>query len=295
MLTMKRLSECTFQEAVSLWNRGFEGYYFPMNTDVFSYTQRLANEGLSPDLCVVAFDNEQAVGFVLNGIRMVGDQKIAWNGGTGVIPEYRHQGVGRQLMKATFDVYREEKVQLAMLEAIKANENAIKLYQQMGYAIVDELVFYTHQGTLPLVGKQLPDGIRVQRGVPQDVKSLGFYRAQAAWQTQWASVRDGESLIISDQSGEQIAYALFKRTFDTEGKQNGIILYQAEVKPGYVDDYEMMQSLLVEVYAPLDHTYQRSTVNTPVSNELATTLLREWGFTTRAEQVWMTRMMNKEE
>ncbi|MGD8192241.1 GNAT family N-acetyltransferase [Brevibacillus ginsengisoli] len=292
MLTIKRLSECTFLEAVKVWNRGFEGYFFPVNLDLTAFIQRMANEGLSPEHSVVAFDKEQAVGFVLNGIRTSGDQKIAWNGGTGVIPEYRHQGVGRQLMQATLDVYREEQVNVATLEAIKANEKAIQLYQKMGYKIVDELVFYTHTGVLPMEGGQLLDGVTVQKGVPQDVRSLGFYRERVAWQTQWASVRDGESLILMNQSGEQLAYALFKRTFDPEGKQTGIVLFQAEVNPSCLDAQSIMRCLLSEVYVPLDQSYQRSTVNTPASNELLTAVLCNWGFTKRAEQVWMTRGMD---
>lgn len=292
MFTVKRLSECTFQQAVDVWNRGFEGYYFPMNTDVYAFTQRLANEGISPDHSLVAFHEDRAVGFVLNGIRMVGNRKIAWNGGTGVSPEYRHQGVGRMLMKAALDVYRGEKVNLAFLEAIRANENAIKLYQQMGYEVVDQLVFYTHQGDLPIVQKNLPEGYSFQKGIPQDVRALACYRAEVAWQTQWASVRDGESLLLKDEAGKKIAYALFKRTFDTEGKQTGIILYQAVVQPAE-NSHDLMECLLAEVFSPLDQSYQRSTVNIPVSNQLATGVLVDWGFTVRAEQVFMIKRMDE--
>lgn len=299
MITIKRLSECTLQQAVDVWNGGFEGYYFPMTTNVLAFTQRLASEGLSPEHSVVAFTEGRPIGFVLNGIRMINGKKVAWNGGTGVIPEYRNKGVGRELMKATLDIYRTEQVNLALLEAISANEKAIKLYQQMGYDIIDKLHFYYHQGSLlneeaKQSGQEsdYSNDYSYVKGIPQDVRTLPFYRSEGAWQTQWASVRDGESLIVRDNSGQDVAYAVYKRTFDESGKQTGIILYQAEVFPELANGRTVLEQLLNKLYGPFRLPYLRSTVNTPVSNELLSAILLDWGFTSRAEQVLMAKHMD---
>ena len=40
------------------------------------------------------FEKEIPIGFVLQGIREVDGQKIAWNGGTGIIPKYRGKKLG---------------------------------------------------------------------------------------------------------------------------------------------------------------------------------------------------------
>lgn len=295
MISFKRLSECTLVEAVELWNRGFEGYYFPMTTNVFSFVQRVANEGLSLDHSIVAVMDGQLIGFVLTGIRNLNGKKVAWNGGTGVVPDYRYQGVGKALMKEVIDLYRREGVAVATLEAISANENAISLYEQRGYQVVDKLYFYHQSEPLqPFVSEaaSLRSNYTMKKGVPHDVQILPFYRAEAAWQTQWASVRDGESLIVTDEDGEPIAYALFRRTRNEEGKLSSINLYQAEVKPNHPNEKDIYMYLLTEVYCPLELAVNRGTVNIPASNHLLTSLLLEWGFSLRAEQVWMKYQMD---
>ncbi|MFC9707709.1 GNAT family N-acetyltransferase [Paenibacillus sp. NPDC056933] len=67
---------------------------------------------------------------------------MAWNGGTGIAPAFRGQGIGRVLMLRSLELCREHGVEIAILEALAQNENAIKLYQYVGYEITDRLMFY---------------------------------------------------------------------------------------------------------------------------------------------------------
>ncbi|MCK9910183.1 GNAT family N-acetyltransferase, partial [Microbacteriaceae bacterium K1510] len=119
LITIKRLSECTFEEGTKAWNRGFEGYYFDATSTVDRFTARLGMEGLSPALSVVGFVDGEPVGLVLTGVRTIDGKKVAWNGGTGVATEFRHQGVGRELMAALLEIYRQEGIHMAILEAFK--------------------------------------------------------------------------------------------------------------------------------------------------------------------------------
>jgi hypothetical protein len=66
MFRIKRLSECTFAEAVQAWNEGFKGYYADMSTTLDRFVIRLGKEDLSPELSIVAFAENRPVGFVLN-------------------------------------------------------------------------------------------------------------------------------------------------------------------------------------------------------------------------------------
>ena len=129
MITIKRLSQCTLEDAVVAWNKGFEGYYFDMTTTVDFFTRRLILEGLSPSLSVIAYDDERPVGIILNGIRLINGKKVSWNGGTGVDPEYRGKGVGKKLIEAVLAIYEVEGVEVATLEAVKENVKAISLYE----------------------------------------------------------------------------------------------------------------------------------------------------------------------
>ncbi|MFD7525101.1 GNAT family N-acetyltransferase [Paenibacillus chitinolyticus] len=146
MIVIRKLSECTLDQAVQVWNAGFSGYLVDMTTNPDAFMTRQAYEQLSPQHSIVAFDGEQPVGFVLNGIRMAGGRTISWNGGTGVIPAYRGRGVGRKLIEASLDIYRKEGVNTATIEAFASNVPAIALYESVGYVTRDTLLVLRKTG-----------------------------------------------------------------------------------------------------------------------------------------------------
>jgi GNAT superfamily N-acetyltransferase len=295
MITIKRLSECTFDEATRAWNRGFEGYYFDATATVERFTHRLGAEGLSPSLSVVSFADGEPIGLVLSGVRIIDGRKVAWNGGTGVATEYRRQGVGRRMMEAALAVYREEGVDIATLEAFRQNEKAISLYRQLGYNIVDRLLFLQH--TEAFSGDPFAAGNQwdytCKHTIPQDVRSLFYYHGMAPWQTQWAGIRDGEAVLVQEQSGETVGYALYKRTFDESGKLASIVLFQCEASPEREDGEAIVRFALSRVFAPFDQACRRTTFNFPASNDLVVNVLEQAGFLPSTEQVYMIRMMEK--
>jgi GNAT superfamily N-acetyltransferase len=67
---------------------------------------------------VLAWVNERPVDFILNGARTIEGKRIAWNGGKGVVPGYRRNGIGRRMMEACLAVYRAHDIDNAYLEAI---------------------------------------------------------------------------------------------------------------------------------------------------------------------------------
>nr|WP_241254626.1 GNAT family N-acetyltransferase [Brevibacillus sp. SYP-B805] len=279
-------------EATEAWNKGFEGYYADMTATVERFVWRLGSEGISPSLSVVAFADGEPAGLVLTGIRTVAGKKVAWNGGTGVASAYRRRGVGKAMMEAVLQIYREEGVAIATLEAISHNENAIALYRQMGYEVVDRLLFLQHTkgfASNPFAGEA--GRYQVRHGIPHDVRPLSFCVHMAPWQTQWAGVRDGEAVLVSDERGEVVGYALYKRVFDDNGRLAAIHLHQCVAAPHRTDAAAIMRAALSHVFAPFEAVCKRSTFNFPASNETAVALLREAGFTPFLEQVYMTRSM----
>jgi len=127
-IEIRPLSSCSFDDAVKIWNQGFEGYFVDLTLSLDNYLARLHSEELSPAHSLVAFCEGKPAGFLLNGIRMSAGRKVAWNGGTGVSPEFRGRGVGKALMRATIDLYDENGVEWATLEAISENEKTRKCF-----------------------------------------------------------------------------------------------------------------------------------------------------------------------
>jgi GNAT superfamily N-acetyltransferase len=291
MITIKRLSQCTLEEALTAWNKGFEGYYFDMTLSLESFFNRMVLENLSPALSVVAFHDSKPVGLVLNGIRTIDGKKIAWNGGTGVAPEYRSKGVGVKLMEEVLSLYEKENVDTATLEAVSHNDRAIKLYEKMGYQVVDRIA---HLGlSAPLKFKEPTGGFRVQVKKVRDVQDVSFYNKLMPWQVQWQNIRDGESIHALDEKGETIGFALSKRKYDDDGTLSGILLFQCEAHPEHQEKEAVLRTLLHEAFAfSYTEEIHRTAVNLSKSNQLVHEILEKVGFIEKAEQVFMIKEMS---
>jgi len=291
-LEIRRLSQCSFDDAVKIWNLGFQGYFVDMTLSLDSYLARLQRDALSPEVSLVVYYDGVPAGFLLNGIRTTAGLKLAWNGGTGVAPQFRGRGVGKALMRATLDLYGEQGIERAMLEAISENETAIALYRKFGYEVVDRLGFFDHEGVLSESTFRKPNLNRysVAQVEPYLVGALDFYQETAPWQAHWQSLtRDnGQALIVTNASGAAVGYALYRKKRDLQGKTVDCALHQCVARPGE-DAEAIIGCALRSAYAPFDLECTRSTYNFSMSNAAVVTMLIEAGFTSSIEQVHMVR------
>jgi GNAT superfamily N-acetyltransferase len=292
MLEIKRLAECSIEEGVKAWNVGFEGYYFDATTNAESFVNRLVSEGLSPRLSIVAFYDNQPIGIVKNGVRIFNGEKIAWNGGTGVAPSFRGKGIGKELMEATLSIYKEEGIDIATLEAISENQNAITLYEKIGYNVVDQLEYLELKSKLSISLTNAGNYI-VERAVPQQIGFLSLYKGMNPWQTQWQSAKDSEAIIIKDPNHEtEIGYAYFRRSFSPEGKHIGTVLFQCEANPSREDAENIIHFALSQVFGNESDDIRRVIPNLPVNGSNITyKILKEYGFQPIAHQVFMQKEM----
>lgn len=290
MVEIRRLSECTIDQGVEAWNKGFEGYHFDMTTTPEAFRKRMDQEGLSSEFSVVAFDGEEPVGLVLNGIRESGGRKIGWNGGTGVAMTWRKKGVGLQLMEKTLDILKEQEVEVATLEAISGNEKAIGLYKKLGYEIVDELHFMKLDGAVEEKSAHASRDYDIQEVHPEEIGQLPFYRGDFPWQIQWQSVRDGEGAIAFNEEGEPTGYAFFRKLTDEEGNHSRTVLYQCETAPDEKAREKITNELLNSVFGNFSDAISRTAVNVPVSSNAVTyKVLQDRGFEKNIGQVFMKK------
>jgi GNAT superfamily N-acetyltransferase len=111
----------SYSDLAELFTRGYEGYFVPMHFDeptlrymVDTWDIDLSRSRVAPD-----------AGLANLAIR--GDR--GWIGGIAVVPEQRRNGVGRALMEAVLELAPPT----VLLEVIEANEQAIKLYESLGF------------------------------------------------------------------------------------------------------------------------------------------------------------------
>ncbi|RIX47071.1 GNAT family N-acetyltransferase [Paenibacillus nanensis] len=294
LYTFKRLNECTLDEAVQAWNLGFAEYYVDLTMTTQRFIQRFVQDELSVDLSFIAMKNDVPVGIVLNGVRNVAGRKVAWNGGTGVSVPYRGMGIGKVLIDQALKIYREEKVETATLEAIKANERAIGLYKSKGYELVDDLYQMSCDTPLSVLEDCAKSNSKelytFRHGAPHELRP---YEELMLWQAQWANFRrDGEVLFAYDKESRVSGYALYRIIFDAEGNEAGVSIGQCRLMAESEDKRELLYALLSRIVRPERDGYRRM-VLVLGSNACLIEALRELGFQQTASQVYMIRTMEE--
>lgn len=122
--------------------RKLEQVCFP--TDAWPLLDLISVLGSPSVVRLKAIENGQMVGFVA-GDRIDG---IAWVATVGVLPEHRHRGIGRALIEACENQLNLSHVRLCVRES---NMEAIRLYEKIGYHVVDTWYRYYKDGSNALV------------------------------------------------------------------------------------------------------------------------------------------------
>ncbi|MCF2876246.1 GNAT family N-acetyltransferase [Tenacibaculum sp. Cn5-34] len=79
------------------------------------------------------FDEEKLVGFIIHAIDERNGTLIAFNTGTGVIPEYRGKKIIQSIYKHALNEFKTNNIQQNSLEVITENKKAIHLYKNIGF------------------------------------------------------------------------------------------------------------------------------------------------------------------
>lgn len=284
-LTFKKLSSIKFEEAHALFNRGFEGYMVPMNLTLDQFIGRFGNYGLSSNLSIVAFVGDEPIGFVLQGIREEAGQIISWNGGTGIVPEYRGKQVGEKLVRKAEKLLRENNVTIATLEALTENSPAIRLYEKCGYQVIDKLLFLSGKGRLVEKLPELGNYI-IERFPAFQASGSGIFPVIVPWQTVTSIVpKVGGEVVVLKKEGELKAACLIRKKAVYGKEAEGITLFQV-----VVNDKQEEVDLLLAHALEYDKVIERSTYNFVYNDGKVVKSLLGSGFEeTPISQVFMTK------
>lgn len=134
-MIVKSLQNTEFEIIVDCFLKSFENYFVKVPTDKNYYKKRWETAKVNYALSYGMFDGKKLVGFIINAVDIRNGEKIAFNTGTGVIPEYR----GKRITKAIYDFaipdLKINGVTKCSLEVITENIKAIKSYQSTGFEI----------------------------------------------------------------------------------------------------------------------------------------------------------------
>lgn len=289
MITFKTMENLSFKQAHELFINGFEGYFIPMKMSLDAFVIRMGNEGLSPELSIVMYDADQPIGFVLQGIREVDGQKIAWNGGTGIIPSYRGKKHGTVLMEKALDLLKQQNVSVATLEALSVNKPAIKLYENVGYEVIDTLHFLESEGELPYK-EDLVNEFTIKRIPALQAAHGHIFPTRVPWQVDPSiTPKIGGEAVIATKNGEIYAACLIRKKQQYGSEPEGVTLFQTVMKKES-EEGERALHLVLQEGLDFKQPLKRTTYNLMDMNHKTISFLQKNGFkNTEISQVFMVK------
>lgn len=133
---IKTASDSSISELVDIVNRGFEGYFVPIQLNVTSFLNMVRKDDVDLTISRLLLADEQVVGIALLARRGWTSRVAAM----GIASEGRGKGAGSWLMDKLIQEACERGEREIVLEVIEQNEPAVHLYEKYGFEIMRRLV-----------------------------------------------------------------------------------------------------------------------------------------------------------
>jgi GNAT superfamily N-acetyltransferase len=134
-MEIKSLEHTPVEEILKTLNLAFSDYIIPINFTLEYVNERWKASGVDYRLSFGVFDENLLVGFIIHAINTYGENKVAFNASTGIIPTHRRKGLLTKLYDNAIASLQENGIQKSTLECITENERAILAYQKVGFNI----------------------------------------------------------------------------------------------------------------------------------------------------------------
>ena len=142
MINIKQLTNIPIEIIHQAFSKAFADYEEPFDMTVHQLQYMIERRGFNPELSFGAFDNDELVGFTLNGIGMWNDELTAYDTGTGIVKAYRKQGIATQIFDESLPILKEHGIKQYLLEVIKTNTKAFDLYKKAGFEVLREFDYF---------------------------------------------------------------------------------------------------------------------------------------------------------
>ncbi|MEP1096618.1 MAG: GNAT family N-acetyltransferase [Cyclobacteriaceae bacterium] len=123
-----------FEKLHEAFCHAFSNYKVDFNLTPDEFDIRIHKKlNIDYDLSAATFDGDEMIGFILHTSNIYEGIPTAFNGGTGVIPGFRNQRTGEELYEFLLPKIAEKSIARILLEVIDTNDQAIRLYEKIGF------------------------------------------------------------------------------------------------------------------------------------------------------------------
>ena len=141
-MEIKTLKGIGKKDILNVFNESFSDYFIPFKLSEEQLTSKMLADKTDLNLSVGVFENGNLIAFMLHAFDEVNNEKVIYNGGTGVIPEKRGLGLTKQMYFFILPILKENGIDRLVLEVITNNVQAIRSYEKSGYEIERRLLCY---------------------------------------------------------------------------------------------------------------------------------------------------------
>jgi len=116
------------------FNKAFSDYIVPIQLSHGQFVQKIIQKtNISFKYSIGSYYNKKLVGFIFNSIDYYEGKKTAYNGGTGVITDFRGNHLTQRMYESVFPKFENIGIEQCVLEVIANNKPAIKVYENLGF------------------------------------------------------------------------------------------------------------------------------------------------------------------
>lgn len=134
----KTLNEVKTIEILQCVNKAFSDYSYPINFSEVTLNKFIKASNINKSLSFCAYSDEIMVGFIFNSSSIYKDELVVFDAGTGVIPEFRGQGVFTSLYAYVERQLNRIGIKKYYLEVLQQNTRAKTLYNNNGFMVTRE-------------------------------------------------------------------------------------------------------------------------------------------------------------